>query len=248
MMAKSGLKAPFLKHMSLRLDRIDRAAFPFNTLRFLVEEFNVEFTAPITVLVGENGSGKSTLLEALAIASGFNVFGGSQDHTSRAGGTEPANALGSALRLSWLPRIRNGFFLRAESFFQLASYLDEVGNPALHGGKRLHERSHGESFMAMFEHRLGAGRQAIYFMDEPEAALSPQRQLAFLNLIRVWQSAGTVQVVMATHSPILMSAPGAELLWLDEAGLRSIRPDQTPHWRIYKAFLSNPECFFDEPE
>jgi len=245
---KSILKAPFLKRMSLRPDRIDRAAFPFDTLRFLDETFIVEFAAPITVLVGENGSGKSTLLEALAIGSGFNVFGGSQDHGTYAGGTEPANVLAGALRLSWLPRVRNGFFLRAESFFQLASYLDEVGNPAFHGGKRLHERSHGESFMAMFEHRLGAGRQAIYFMDEPEAALSPQRQLAFLNLIREWQSAGTVQVVMATHSPILMSAPGAELLWLDEAGLRSIRPDETPHWRIYKAFLSNPERFFDEPE
>ena len=247
-MPKPGLKAPFLKRMSLRPERIDRAVFPFDTLRFLVEEFDVEFTAPITVLVGENGSGKSTLLEGLAIACGFNVFGGSQDHRSYAGGAEPANALGAALRLSWLPRVRNGFFLRAESFFQLASYLDEVGNPAFHGGKRLHERSHGESFMAMFEHRLGAGRQAIYFMDEPEAALSPQRQLAFLNLVREWRSAGTVQVVMATHSPILMSLPGAELLWLDEAGLRPIRADETPHWRIYKAFLSNPERFFDEPK
>lgn len=242
------LKALFLKRMSLRPDLIDRAVFPFDTLRFLAEEFNVEFTAPITVLVGENGSGKSTLLEALAIASGFNVLRGSQDHRAYTGGAGPANALGAALRLAWLPRVRNGFFLRAGSFFQSASYLDEVGNPAFCGGKRLHERSHGESFMAMFEHRLGAGRQAIYFMDEPEAALSPQRQLAFLNLVREWQSAGTVQVVMATHSPILMSVPGVELLWLDEAGLRPIRADETPHWRIYKAFLSNPERFFDEPE
>ena len=240
------LKAPFLKRMSVLAERIDRKAFPFDTLPFLAGTFGIDFSSPITVIVGENGSGKSTLIEALAVASGFDVFGGSQHHRGYAVGAEHPNALGAAMRLSWLPRVRNGFFLRAESFFQLAGYLDEAGNAELHGGGSLHGRSHGEAFMAMFQHRLGTKRQAIYFMDEPEAALSPQRQLAFLHLMREWQAAGMVQAVFATHSPILMSVPGAQVLWLDESGLRPIRPEETPHWRIYKAYLANPERFHEE--
>lgn len=240
------LKAPFLKRMSLLAERIDRGAFPFDTLAFLTDQFAIEFTSPITVIVGENGSGKSTLVEALAIASGFNAFGGSQHHAGHAGGPDQQRALGAAMRLSWLPRVRNGFFLRAESFFQLASYLDDAGNPDLHGGGALHDKSHGEAFMAMFLHRLGTKRQSIYFMDEPEAALSPQRQLAFLQILSEWQNAGTVQAVFATHSPILMSVPGASVLWLDENGLHSIRAEETPHWRIYKAFLANPKRFNEQ--
>jgi len=243
---RSILKAPFLKRVSLLAERIDHGAFPFDTLAYLTDQFDLDFTSPITVVAGENGSGKSTLIEALAVASGFNVFGGSQHHAGHAGGADARGALAAAMRLSWLPRVRNGFFLRAESFFQLASYLDDVGNPELHGGGSLHGRSHGEAFMAMFQHRLGTRRQAIYFMDEPEAALSPQRQLAFLNLMSEWQAAGTVQAIFATHSPILMSVSRAAVLWLDERGLRPIRPDETPHWRIYKSFLANPTRFHDD--
>ena len=247
MAAPSALTSPFLRRLGLVAERIDRRAFPFDTLRFLTSDFAIEFRSPITIVVGENGSGKSTLIEALAVASGFNVFGGSQHHRGYAIEGERGNALAPALRLSWLPRVRNGFFLRAESFFQLASYLDAEGDPAAHGGGLLHARSHGEAFMAMFRHRLAAKRQAIYFMDEPEAALSPQRQLAFRRLMAEWRDSGTVQAVFATHSPILMSLPGADVLWLDENGLRPIRPEETPHWRIYKAFLADPRRF-DEPD
>jgi predicted ATPase len=243
MAAASKLRSPFLKRLSVLAERIDLNAFPFDTLRFLTASFGLEFESPVTIIVGENGSGKSTLIEALAVASGFNVFGGSQHHRGFGIDGELPNALAAALRLSWLPRVRNGFFLRAESFFQLASYLDETGNPAVHGGGLLHGRSHGEAFMTMFQHRLAAKRQAIYFMDEPEAALSPQRQLSFRQLMSEWLAAGTVQAVFATHSPILMSLPGANVLWLDENGLRPIRPDETPHWRIYKAFLADPRRF-----
>jgi len=239
----SRLKSPFLKRLSLLEDRVDPGAFPFDTLRFLTASFAIEFESPITIIVGENGSGKSTLIKALAVASGFNLFGGSQHHRGFGIDGELPNALGPALRLSWLPRVRNGFFLRAESFFQLASYLDSAGNPAMHGGGLLHGRSHGEAFLTMFRHRLGAKRQAVYFMDEPEAALSPQRQLAFRQLMSEWRAAGTVQAIFATHSPILMSLPGAEVLWLGEDGLRPIRPEETPHWRIYKAFLADPDRF-----
>jgi predicted ATPase len=240
---KGSLKSPFLKRLSVLEERIDSNAFPFDTLRFLTGPFTLDFGSPVTIIVGENGSGKSTLIEALAVASGFNVFGGSQHHRGFGIDGELPNALGSALRLSWLPRVRNGFFLRAESFFQLASYLDVTGNPAVHGGGLLHGRSHGEAFMTMFQHRLGTKQQAMYFMDEPEAALSPQRQLAFRQLMGEWQTAGTVQAIFATHSPILMSLPGAEVLWLDEEGLRPIRPEETPHWRIYKSFLADPGRF-----
>lgn len=244
MVARPGrLRSPFLKRLSVLEHKMDRDVFPFDTLRFLNASFTIAFDSAVTIIVGENGSGKSTLIEALAVASGFNVFGGSQHHRGFGIDGELPNALGSALRLSWLPRVRNGFFLRAESFFQLASYLDEAGNPAVHGGGLLQGRSHGEAFMTMFRHRLDAKRQAIYFMDEPEAALSPQRQLAFRQLMCEWQAAGTVQAIFATHSPILMSLPGAEVLWLDENGLRPIRPEDTPHWRIYKTFLADPGRF-----
>ena len=243
MAAPSKLKAPFLKRLSVLAERIDRKAFPFDTLKFLTSTFAIEFKSPITIIVGENGSGKSTLIEALAVASGFNVFGGSQHHRGFGADGDLPNALGAAMRLSWLPRVRNGFFLRAESFFQLASYLDETGNPAVHGGGLLHGRSHGEAFMTMFHHRLAAKRQAIYFVDEPEAALSPQRQLAFRQVMAEWRASGAVQAIFATHSPILMSLPGADVLWIDERGLAPIRPEETPHWRIYKAFLADPQRF-----
>jgi predicted ATPase len=241
--ARPVLRAPFLRRLSLRPERIDPASFPFSALPFLGETFALEFGRAITILAGENGSGKSTLLEAIAAASGFGRRGGSQDHVAAAPPDEAGDALAAALRLAWLPRIRNGFFLRAESFFQLAAYLDEAGDPGRHGGRALHALSHGESFMAMFRHRLESRHPALYILDEPEAALSPQRQLAFLHMLRDWQAAGTVQAIVATHSPILMSLPGADLLWLDGAGLRPIRAEETPHWRIYQAFLANPARF-----
>lgn len=239
-MAKANLPAPFLKRIAVLPEKADEGCFPFNTLPFLRQgEFSLDLSASITVLVGENGSGKSTLVEAIAAAAGFPALGGSQDHRPRTDRVE--NSLATALRLSWLPKISNGFFFRAESFFGLTSYIDEVADLGNYGGRHLHHQSHGESFLALFDNRLGANQRALYLMDEPEVALSPTRQLAFLRILHDWQRSGRVQAIIATHSPILMSLPGASLLSLDGGAIHPVTPDQTEHYRVMRHFLADPE-------
>lgn len=236
----SRVSSPFLRKITLLADKAEWSNHPFPSLGFLRQAgFSLDFISPITILVGENGSGKSTLLEALAASAGFPALGGSQHH--RPGSEGPENALARALRLSWLPKISNGFFFRAESFFGLASYIDEVADLGNYGGLHLHRQSHGESFLALFDNRLGANQRALYLLDEPEVALSPTRQLAFLRLLWDWQKSGQVQAIIATHSPILMSLPGATLLSLDGDVIRPVRPEETEHYRVMRSFLGNPE-------
>lgn len=238
-MKKPALTAPFLKRIGLLSEKAEPGVFPFTHLGFLKgREFSLEVTNPITILVGENGSGKSTLIEAIAAAAGFPALGGSHDHQY---GSEPGGALAGALRLSWLPKVSNGFFFRAESFFSLAGYLDEVASPDRHGGTALHKQSHGEAFLAMFRHRLDTGSRSLYLLDEPEVALSPTRQLAFLRILREWQQSGQVQAIIATHSPILMALPGAELLSLDGGAIHPVRLDETEHYRVTRSFLADPD-------
>ncbi len=237
-MARASLSAPFLKRITVLPEKADESSFPFNSLPFLRKgDFSLDLTAPVTILVGENGSGKSTLVEAIAAAAGFPALGGSQDHRPGSDGAE--NALARALRLSWLPKISNGFFFRAESFFGLASYIDEVADLGNYGGRHMHRQSHGESFLALFDNRLGANQRALYLMDEPEVALSPTRQLAFLRILRDWQRTGRVQAIIATHSPILMSLPGAALLSLDGGDIHPVTPEETEHYRVMRDVLSD---------
>lgn len=235
------LTAPFLKRISLDPTKMDRELFPFDTLPFLAKGFVWDFDSAVTMILGENGSGKSTLIEAVAQAAGFSAQGGSQDHLTGAAETE--NALVRALRLSWLPKVSRGFFFRAESFFNFQTYIDrahiESGRPA----PGMHKRSHGEAFLQAFEDRLHARQRAIYILDEPEVALSPQRQLAFLRILREWQRSGQVQAIIATHSPILMSLPDAALLSLDGGKIRPIALEDTEHYRITRSFLGNPTAF-----
>ena len=204
----------------------------------------------ITFFVGENGSGKSTLLEALAIQVGFNAEGGSKGNQFSAAHTE--SDLWKHLHLSWMPRATEGFFFRAESFFNFASHIDDAareggGDPyAAYGGRSLHEQSHGESFLNLFAGRLSNRRPALYLLDEPEAALSPARQLA---LLRIWydhERARRSQFIVATHSPILLGYPGAEILSFDNGAIQSIRYEDCLHVIITKKFLNSPESMFLE--
>lgn len=236
----SRVSSPFLRKITLLPDKAEWNGYPFQTLGFLRKTgFSLDFTSAITILVGENGSGKSTLLEALAASAGFPALGGSQHHRPEA--SAERNPLASALRLSWLPKVSNGFFFRAESFFSLAGYIDEVGDVGYSGGRNLHQQSHGESFLALFSNRLDGQQRGIYLLDEPEVALSPTRQLAFLRLLWDWQQSGRVQAIIATHSPILMSLPSATLLSLDGEDIRPVRPEETEHYRVMRSFLGNPE-------
>jgi predicted ATPase len=187
----------------------------------------------VTFLVGENGSGKSTLLEAIAVACGFNPEGGSRNFrfSSRASHSD----LHRALRLvRGARRVRDGFFLRAESLFNLATEIDRLDVVGSYGGRSLHEQSHGESFLALLTERLGD--DGLYLLDEPEAALSPMRQLAALALIRDLVDRGS-QFIIATHSPILMAYPDADIVLLDASGLRKVAYTDTEHYRVTRDFL-----------
>lgn len=231
--------SPFLTRVGLREDRVQHGVHPF-TLPILQNGLAFEFTTPVTFFVGENGSGKSSLLEALAWSTGFGLHGGSRDHQFVDGAE--GHALGRALALSWRQRTTDGFFLRAETFHQFSSHLEESGTAfARYGGRSFHERSHGEAFLALFEHRFEDG---LYLLDEPEAALSPQRQLAFLRIMHALASQRVAQFIVATHSPMLLCLPGARVLSFDDGVIREVAYDQTEHFTLTRTFLNDPERYF----
>ncbi len=244
---KTNLPPPFLKRLSFIEERVKADEFPFTIPAFQRGKLVLDFERPITIIVGENGTGKSTLLEAIAVQSGFNVAGGNRNHGFGQDMNEAPAA--SAMRLSWLPKVGRGFFMRAESFFDFAHYLDEVteGDPLYmqhYGGKSLHAQSHGESFIALFTNKFKG--QAIYILDEPEAALSPKRQLQFLKVVRMLELEGRSQFIIATHSPFLMAYPRAQLLMFDGRVIREVSLSETPHYQLTRAFVMNPKAMMDE--
>lgn len=192
--------------------------------------------------MGENGSGKSTILEAIAVAYGFNPEGGTRNFnfSSRATHSE----LNQYLRLvKGLSRPKDGFFLRAESFYNLATNIDELDvEPAFgprvidsYGGRSLHEQSHGESFFAVFQNKFQG--QGIYILDEPEAALSPTRQMSVLARIHELVQQGS-QFIIATHSPIILAYPLAGIYQIQD-GIEVVNYEETEHYRIMRAFMNN---------
>jgi len=241
----TNLPAPYLKRLWVREDGSLGEQYPFN-LPWLHKDFVLDFTTPVTIVVGENGTGKSTLIEAVAALCGYDEAGGGKgympvDH-SRALDRSGA-LLASALRASWLPKVTAGWFFRAESFFSVARFLDEAARDAHAAPPDFLSWSHGEGFVRFFEERMS--RQGIYFLDEPESALSPQRQLELLRLLHQIQEAASAQIIMATHSPILMAVPGARLLEITRGGLAEIALRDTRHFRLYQDFTSDPEDFVE---
>jgi predicted ATPase len=230
--------APFLRRVASDFGGVDPARHPFN-VRAFSQGIDLTFRTNVTFFVGENGSGKSTLLEALAECCGFNPEGGSRDHQREA--FAGRSALAEALRLSWFPKATEGFFLRAESFYNFATYIEQVSNLRAYGGKSLHAQSHGESFLSLFTHRF---EQGLFILDEPEAALSPQRQLSFLRVIHDLETPGEAQFLISTHSPILLAYPGAVLFSLDGDSIREIDYRETEHYRVTRDFLNAPDRYF----
>ncbi|MEH2597520.1 putative ATPase [Bradyrhizobium sp. AZCC 1577] len=239
------LPAPYLKRIWLQPARItNREVYPF-CLPLLRDEFELSFNKAITIIVGENGTGKSTLLEGIAVLAGYDEAGGGKgympvDHSKaleKMGGT-----LSTALRASWLPKITHGWFFRAESFFSVARYLDEaaIGTPGPPPPDFL-SHSHGEGFLRFFEERCQ--RQGIFIFDEPESALSPSRQIEFLKLMRRMDQIGHCQIIMATHSPVLMAYPNATLLRLTKYGLEPVTVRETDHYKVLREFCDDPDGF-----
>ncbi len=228
-------KRPYLVSAALRPDvAIDREAYPFSipAVRDLPK---IRFHPGVTFFVGENGSGKSTVLEAIAVALGFGPEGGTKNVQFQT--THSVSPLHTALRLArGTPKPSDGYFLRAESFFNVATYMDEVGYLGGYGNRSLHERSHGESFMALLLNKLRGN--GIYLFDEPEAALSPSRQMAALRAIHQLVQASS-QFVIATHSPILLAYPNARIVRFDGSGLTEIRYEDTEHYAVTRDFLNN---------
>ena len=226
---------PYLQEVQIRPeDDIDFERFPFS-VPAIREMGVVEFHPDVTFFVGENGSGKSTLLEAIAVAMGFGPEGGTRNvHFSTA---ETISNLHEHLRLSKsFKQPRDAFFLRAESFFNVATYMDDVGYLDGYGGTSLHKRSHGEAFMVLLTHKLRG--QGLYLFDEPEAALSPTRQLAALSAIDQLVKAGS-QFIIATHSPILLAYPQARIFQFDASGLYPVDYEDTEHFEVTRDFLNN---------
>ena len=238
------ISTQFVSQLQLRKDDVPSFdAYPFSLP--VVRNLDVlKFHPKVTFLVGENGSGKSTLLEAIAVSFGFNPEGGTKNFTFST--RDSHSDLHKFLRLGkGFKRPADGFFLRAESFFNLGTEIEALdrepafGPPIInaYGGRSLHEQSHGESFLALLMHRFGGN--GFYVLDEPEAALSPQRQLAVLARIHELANAGS-QFIIATHSPLLMMYPDAFLYSCTEAGLQLTGAEETLHYQVMRDFFRDP--------
>jgi predicted ATPase len=239
---------PYLAGVNVVPERIGPGAvYPF-TLPF-VRELDLRFESPVTFFVGENGTGKSTLIEAIASLCRLPVSGGGRNELAGRHGPDAVSPLAPALRPAFRRRPPDAYFLRAEFQAHFASLLDARradpdfgGDPyGLYGGRSLHTRSHGEAFLAILEHRIKAG---MFLLDEPESALSPQRQLVLLAYMWRLVSGGRSQFIIATHSPILLTFPGADLVTFDGQTLTRVKLEETSHYQITRGILHNAESYW----
>ena len=241
--------APYLLNVRLKPESAPSDGYPFNIS--LIGSLDIEFRSPVTFFVGENGTGKSTVLEAVAELCRLPVSGGSRNELSANHGPEASSPLAKALRPAFRRRPRDGYFLRAEFQAHFASLLDArnadpdfrlFGDPyALYGGGSLHHRSHGEAFLAILQHRIQSG---LFLFDEPESALSPQRQLALLAHMSARVATGKAQFIVATHSPILLTMPDSQILTFDGEVVREISIEETSHYQITRGILENPAAYW----
>ncbi|MEQ5837763.1 AAA family ATPase [Marinobacter sp. NFXS9] len=250
---------PYIRDVELKRDLVRSFDYYPFSIPAIKNLDTLEFGKEVTILVGENGSGKSTLLEAIAVSLGFNPEGGTKNVHFETRDTH--SELYEYIRISRsFKKFRDGFFLRAESFYNVATHIDELDSveynfgfskenppPApvsnAYGGKSLHKQSHGESFLSLMLNRFAG--HGLYILDEPEAALSPTRQLAILS--RIYQLvANQSQFIIATHSPIIMAYPKAKIYQVDSSGIYPIKYEETEHYEVTKFFLNNPDKMLKE--
>lgn len=239
------ITSPYVSRITLERNNVESFdGYPFSLPAVRSLDY-IDIHPKVTYFVGENGSGKSTLLEAIAVSLGFNPEGGTKNFSF---GTRSSHSeLHKYFRIAkGLKRPRDGFFLRAESFFNVSTEIEKLdsefsfGPPVIesYGGRSLHEQSHGESFLAVMTERFGG--QGVYILDEPEAALSPQRQLSVLSRMHDLILEDS-QFIIATHSPILMAYPDACIYHCSTAGISPIPYEDTEHFQVTRDFLSNPQ-------
>jgi predicted ATPase len=230
---------------AVKIGDTDNSIYPFSIPAIQAIE-SIRFSSAVTFFVGENGSGKSTLIEAIAVAAGFNAEGGSKNY--RYSTLDTTSSLTDKLILvRGSRREKYGYFLRAESFYTTANYaesgtFDKTGPiPILFDGKRIHEQSHGEAFMSI----IREFRPGLFIFDEPESALSPQRQLALLVAIKELTTQGS-QFIIATHSPLLIAYPGAKIYQLSQAGIDEVEYEDVEHVKLTKDFLNSPASYLSK--
>lgn len=243
------IEKQYINYFEILRERIaDHNSYPFN-IPALKNLTRIDLHPNVTFIVGENGTGKSTLLEALAVQYGFNAEEGSKNFSFSTQRTD--SPLSQCIRIGkGIVAPRDGFFLRAESFYNAASCLDVLQKEdpykkalKAYGDKSLHEQSHGESFFALFTNRFGG--HGVYMLDEPEAALSAQRQLAFLVRLHELVNMKS-QFVIATHSPLLLSYPYAKIIELSDSGYKAIQFSDAEPFIVHKAFMNDPNRMLRE--
>lgn len=234
---------PYVRSIEFKREKIPSfERYPLS-IPFITEFDFLDFHPDVTFLIGENGVGKSTLVEALAVSLGFNAEGGNKNTLFSTQNT--TSSLSNYLKvIKSHARPKDGFFLRAESVYNVASYMDSIAPAELQGfgGKSLHDRSHGEAFLSIVRDKFKGN--GLYILDEPEAALSPTRQLAVLALIHDLVKQNS-QFIIATHSPILLAYPNAKIYQMYETGLEEVRYQDTEHYSITRDFLNNPAAMLN---
>ena len=242
------MNVPFVAHATLKIDEpLDPDAFPGN-LHF-TRYLHLDFDSPVTFFVGENGSGKFTLLDAMAVLAGLPISGGGTNESGANHAFTEQSILANSLRLAFIKQPKDRYFFRADTQAHFASLLEQrrddpdfCGDPFMrYGGHSLHEMSHGEAFLSVMQNRFEHG---LFLMDEPESALSPQRQLALLALMHNLVQTGKSQFFVATHSPILLTFPCATIISFDHGALERIDLEDTSHFKITWGLLNNPASYW----
>jgi predicted ATPase len=234
---------PYIK--SIRFDKsdaIDSKTHPFN-IPLIDQLTEINFHKDVTFFVGENGAGKSTLIEAIAVGLGFSKEGGNKNFNIETTQNSVSSLHDHFKFIKSFKKPKDYYFLRAESFFNVATYMDEVNYLGAYGGKSLHEQSHGEAFLSLLNHKLKGN--GLYIFDEPEAALSPLRQLTAVGAIHklVMQNS---QFIIATHSPIIMAYPNAKILMIEDGILKQTTFEETEHFEVYNLFFNNYQMMIAE--
>ena len=241
------IRAPFLKEIYLHDFNFDSNTFPFSIPFIKNNNFHLKIHSPVIIISGDNGSGKSTILKSIAFNCNFNLNGGSNQHNFDS--NESASLLNKHLKFLWNIKVSNGFYLRSDNFINFANFIDEQAKEhgeviayKYYGGKSLNQQSHGEALLSLFFNRFN--EEGIYILDEPEVALSPEKILALMRIIKKLTDNGKSQFIIATHSSMLMAYPYAQFFYIKNNHIEETSYDETEHYTLTKSFLDCPERYF----